>query len=271
MKNSNVPVKSKGVILFAFNTDVVDYVAIAEQAARLVHHTLNLPVTLVTDHGAVTAHFDQTIVVENTVDNYRTGYASGTLWRNGNRYQAYELSPYDETILIDSDYLMLDRSLLTALDTTLDYRLIYDNRSPNEWMTGNMGGLTINYVWATAITFKKTSRAKMLFDLVGRIQRNYSYYRKLYQVREHNFRNDYAFAMANNMLNGYTPNQSQGLPWTMLTLDKPISKLEIKQQSLIVREQEKAHIVPRQNIHVMDKAYLLSDNHVKFVDAICQE
>jgi len=265
-----VPAKSRGVLLFAFNTDVVDYVAIAEQAARLVHHTLNLPVTLVTDHGAVTAHIDQTIVIENTMDNYRTGYASGTTWRNGNRYQAYELSPYDETILIDTDYLMLDRSLLTALDTTLDYRLIHNNRSPKESMSGDMGQLSLNYIWATAITFKRSQRSELLFNLVGRIQRNYSYYRKLYQIRERNFRNDYAFAIANNILNGYTVNADQSLPWSILTLTESVSSIEINTNNLTVRS-DIAYIVPKQNIHVMDKTYLQSESYKTFVDQICQE
>lgn len=270
MTKSNVPVKSRGVLLFAFNTDVVDYIAIAEQAARLVHHTLNLPVTLVTDHGAITAHIDQTIVVENSFDNYRTGYASGSTWRNGNRYQAYELSPYEETILIDTDYLMLDRSLLTALDTTVDYRLIHNNRNPAGSMSGDMGQLSLNYVWATAITFKRTKQSELLFALVGRIQRNYSYYRQLYQIRERNFRNDYAFAIANNILNGYTVDAGQGLPWSMLTFTDAISNIEIKPNNLVVRTNT-AHIIPRQNIHVMDKEYLQSSNYIKFVDAICQE
>ena len=265
-----MPAKSRGVLLFAFNTDVVDYVAIAEQAARLVHHTLNLPVTLVTDHGAVTAHIDQTIVIENTMDNYRTGYASGTTWRNGNRYQAYELSPYDETILIDTDYLMLDRSLLTALDTTLDYRLIHNNRSPKESMSGDMGQLSLNYIWATAITFKRSQRSELLFNLVGRIQRNYSYYRKLYQIRERNFRNDYAFAIANNILNGYTVNADQSLPWSILTLTESVSSIEINTNNLTVRS-DIAYIVPKQNIHVMDKTYLQSESYKTFVDQICQE
>ena len=265
-----MPAKSRGVLLFAFNTDVVDYVAIAEQAARLVHHTLNLPVTLVTDHGAVTAHIDQTIVIENTMDNYRTGYASGTTWRNGNRYQAYELSPYDETILIDTDYLMLDRSLLTALDTTLDYRLIHNNRSPKESMSGDMGQLSLNYIWATAITFKRSQRSELLFNLVGRIQRNYSYYRKLYQIRERNFRNDYAFAIANNILNGYTVNADQSLPWSILTLTESVSSIEINTNNLTVRS-DIAYIVPKQNIHIMDKTYLQSESYKTFVDLICQE
>ncbi len=258
MKNLNVPEKSKGILLFAFNTDAVDYVAIAEQSARLINHTLNLPVTIISDSD-----------VDNQFKNVRAGYANGTPWRNGDRYRAYELSPYDETILLDTDYLVLDDSLLKVLDTTIDYRLMHCNQSPKQAMTGNMGELSLDYVWATAITFKRTDKTKMLFDLVGRIQRNYSYYRKLYNLRERNFRNDYAFAIANNILNGYTTDQSQSIPWTMLTLDQPITSIEVKGNMLVVREQT-AHVIPKQNIHVMDKDYLQSSKYIEFVDTICQ-
>jgi hypothetical protein len=40
---------------------------------------------------------------------------------------------------------------------------------------------------------------------------------------------------------------------------------------LTVREETVAHVIPRQNIHVMDKDYLQSKEYVKFVDAVCQE
>jgi len=258
MKNLNVPVKSRGVLLFAFNTDQVDYVKIAEQSARLINHALNLPVTIISDSD-----------VDNQFKNVRTGYANGTTWRNGDRYRAYELSPYDETVLLDTDYLMLDDSLLKILDTTVDYRLMHYNQSPRQSMTGNMGEMSLDYVWATAITFNRTDKTKMLFDLVGRIQRNYSYYRKLYNLRERNFRNDYAFAIANNILNGYTTDRSQSIPWSMLTLDQPITSIEVKGNMLVVREQT-AHIISKQNIHVMDKDYLQSSKYIEFVDTICQ-
>ena len=260
MKNSNVPAKSRGVLLFAFNTDVVDYVSIATKAARLIEHTLDLPTTIITDQD-----------VANNFENVRTGYAHGTAWRNGDRYLAYELSPYDETILIDSDYIQLDRSLLAILDTTSDYKLVHHNRNPKHSMSGNMGETSLDYVWATAVTFKRTSKTKLLFELVGRIQRNYSYYKKLYNIRERNFRNDYAFAIANNILSGYTMNTADSVPWTMLTFDKAISQIDIKPNTLIVREQEHAHVIPRQNIHIMDKDYLQSDEYAKFVEQICQE
>ena len=170
---------------------------------------------------------------------------------------------------MDSDYLILDDSLLKILDITDDYSIVTNNQSPRQLMGGTMGVLSLNYVWATAIAFKKTDKTRQLFDLVGRIQRNYEYYRKLYHIRERNFRNDYAFAIADNIVNGYVP--SQGIPWCMLTLDKPIKKLEIKNNNIIVREQETAHVVPRQNIHVMDKDYLQSDSYIEFVDTVCQQ
>jgi len=223
MTNLNASVKSRGVVLFAFNTDTVNYVEIAEQCARLVKHTLGLPITLITDGISTSEYFDQTVNVNNTLKNVRMGYARGTQWRNGDRYTAYKLSPYDETILIDTDYLMLDDSLIKFLDTTTDYRLIHNNQSPTHNMSGDMGPMSLDYVWATAIVFKRSKLTEQLFDFVGRIQRNYGYYRKLYQLREPNFRNDYAFTIANNILSGYTTNTSQSMPLTMLTLDKPFS------------------------------------------------
>ena len=56
----------------------------------------------------------------------------------------------------------------------------------------------------------------------------------------------------------------------MLTIDKSIKKLEIKNNNIIVREEETAHIIPKQNIHVMDKDYLQSDAYIEFVDTVCQ-
>ena len=255
MTNLNAQEKSRGVVLFAFNTDTVNYVKIAERASKLITYTLNLPVTVITEMSG-----NQT--------NTRIGYAHGTQWFNGDRYRAYELSPYDETLLLDSDYLILDDALLKILDTTADYKIMTDNQNFNQIMTGNMGELSLNFVWATAIAFKKTKRSQLLFDLVGRIQHNYGYYSKLYNLRRSNFRNDYAFAIADNILNGYTP--SPGIPWTMLTVDKTVKALEVKNNKIIVREEESAHVIPRQSLHIMDKLYLQSDEYQRFIDTVCQ-
>jgi hypothetical protein len=200
--------------------------------------------------------------------NTRLGYAHGTQWFNGDRYRAYELSPYDETLLLDSDYLVLDNSLSKILDTTVDYNIMTDNQNFVQSMTGNMGEISLNYVWATAIAFKKTTKSKMLFDLVGRVQNNYRYYCKLYNIRNSNFRNDYAFAIADNIINGYA--SSPGIPWKMLTVDKTVNALEIKNNKIIVKTDGDAHVIQQQSIHVMDKLYLQSHAYDEFIEQICK-
>lgn len=255
MTNLNAQEKSRGVVLFAFNTDTVDYVKIAERAKQLITHTLNLPVTIITE-----------MISEQT--NTRAGYAHGTQWFNGDRYRAYELSPYDETLLLDSDYLILDNALLKILDTTIDYTIMTNNQNFCQPMAGSMGEMSMNFVWATAVAFKKTQKSKILFELIGRIQNNYRYYSRLYNLQRSTFRNDYAFAIADNIINGYAP--SQGIPWTMLTVDKTVKSLEIIDSKIIVRQEESAHVIPKQSIHVMDKLYLQSDEYERFIDTVCK-
>jgi hypothetical protein len=267
MKNSNVSEKSKGVLLFAFNTDTVDYVNIALQSTRLIHHYLNLPVTVVTDKQPQSNKFDNVIIVDHVHTNFKN--AEQKQWRNADRYRAYELSPYDETLLLDSDYLVLDNNLLKLFDSTVDYRLQHQNIILDDTSKFDMGMTSLPFLWATIVLFKKTQRSQMLFDLVGRIQRNYQYYRLLYNIREKNFRNDYAFAIANNILNGYDISVDQSIPWPMLSVYRPITAIESLNNNIIVRHEESAHVLPKQSLHVMYKPYLISDAYVKLVDELC--
>lgn len=268
MKKLNVQEKSRGVLLFAFNTKL-DYVEIARRSARLIHKNLDLPVALVTDCSINSPEFDKVILVDNTLQNYKVGQPGA--WRNGDRYRAYELSPWDETLLLDSDYLMLDSNLLKLFNQEFDYRIMTHNQTPaGDWQTA-IGTYSIAYQWATAILFRRKEKTRMLFDLVGRIQRNYSYYLKLYHGKHSSFRNDYAFTIANNILNGYELGMDQGIPWPMLTLNEIVQSISLNDNLLIVREKNKAHVIPKQNIHVMDKEYLLSDDFARLLEELCAE
>jgi hypothetical protein len=55
----------------------------------------------------------------------------------------------------------------------------------------------------------------------------------------------------------------------MLTIDHTVKKIETQNNKLIVREDSKAYIITRQNLHIMDKDYLLGDSHQKLLDEIC--
>src|SRR6056300_1158386 len=113
MKNSSEPEKSNGVVVFAFNTDTIDYVKIADQTSKLIEKNLGLPITLITDKNSEPKFNDNHVltVVNDKNDNVRTIDSVQYQWRNKGRYLAYELSPYTKTVLLDTDYLVLDSSL----------------------------------------------------------------------------------------------------------------------------------------------------------------
>jgi hypothetical protein len=247
---------------------LVDYVKIADQTSRLIRHHLGLPITLVTD-GDPMFDYDEVIRIDQDDGNYRLDdELQEVQWRNFGRYRAYELSPYDETILLDTDYLVMDDSLLKLFKTPFDYKLQHNNNTPSGKSYQLMGNASLPFVWATTVLFRKSGRAEMLFDLVGRIQRNYSYYRALYNIRESNFRNDYAFAIANIILSGYSVNESLGIPWPMFTLDNKITDMKMEKHKLYVYSDNPV-VIPRQNVHVMDKDYLQSDNFKQLVEVLC--
>lgn len=268
MQNLNESEKSKGVVVFAFNT-TMNYIGIADNSSRLIAHNLQLPVTLITDHDADPKFaYNQVIRIDPQGATYRTEDTT-VQWRNFGRYLAYELSPYDETILLDTDYLVLDDSLLKLFDTNWDYRLMHHNTDASGNSYEMMGNTSLPFVWATVVLFRKSPRAEMLFHIVGKIQRNYEYYRQLYNIREGNYRNDYAFAIANIMLSGYNVNELAGIPWSMFTLTDKVDSMKAVGNQIHVRHSDNALVLPKQNIHVMDKDYLLTDNFAELVDTIC--
>lgn len=261
--------KSKGVVVFSFNT-TTDYVAIADQTSRLISYSLNLPITLVTDLDSKPKFaYDTVIRIKSEDGNVRQDNKL-TPWKNLGRYLAYELSPYEETILLDTDYLVLDDSILTLFKTDFDYKLMHHNQTPAGSSLESMGETSLPFVWATVVLFRKSERARLFFNLVGRIQRNYPYYRALYNIREGNYRNDYAFAIANCILSGYSLNEDQGIPWTMFTIENKIERIMITDNFIQVYHKDAATVVPYQNIHVMDKEYLQSRDFEQVVEAICE-
>ena len=271
MKNLSGLEESKGCILFAYNTQDIDYVSIADANAKLITKNLKLPVTLVTDlNTKPNFDYDKVIRVENTFDNFRNFGQTKQTWRNGGRSRAYELSPYDLTIVLDSDYLMLDNSLIKLFDQNFDYRLHYNSYSEDGIIYNKMGANSLPFVWATCVLFRKTSKTKLYFDFIKRIERNYAYYKTLFQTSG-SFRNDYVFAIANLVLNGYSLDQHQGSPLPIYTVEKDIDSIDIKNKNMIIKHSDSAVVSPIQNVHIMDKKYLQTENFKNFIQGICCE
>jgi hypothetical protein len=254
MSNSKRSVKSRGILAFACNTETTDYISIAEKSLKLAEKKLRLPTTLITDVDS-----------NNHNTRYDVDLGKFVEWKNFNRYAAYQLSPYDETIVIDADYLILDDSLLDIFYTNWDYLLQRKSHALTVEWPQTMGPNSLPFIWATVFAFRKTNRAELFFNLVARIQENYGYYKLLFNIQERNYRNDYAFAIADIIINGYTVN-SNSIPGSMLAVDQAIQSISKKDNQLIIRDKDRAYITPVTNLHVMSKAYLQSEDFVKFID-----
>jgi len=253
--------KSRGILAFAYNVDTIDYVSIAKKTLEVASKKLNLPYTLVTDEE-----------LKNELHNSRYDIDSNTFiqWRNIGRHHAYEMSPYDETLVIDVDYLVVNDSLNKIFDLEWDYILQRNSYALTvEWPL-LMGETSLPYIWATVFAFRKTKKAKLYFDLIGRIQRNYYYYRDLFNIQERIFRNDYAFAMADIILNGYTLS-SKSIPENMLAINQVINSITNKENYFIIKDNLKSYVVSKTNLHIMSKGYLQSDNFAQLVNNLINE
>ncbi len=107
---------TKGALLFAFNSPKYNYYEMAVATAKRINHFLDLPVTIVTDKKSlpdiIDYTFDKTIFTVADASNKR----DWGVWINKGRFQAYDLSPYDETLLLDTDYMVNSDKLLKTFE-----------------------------------------------------------------------------------------------------------------------------------------------------------
>jgi len=231
--------KSKGVLIFATNTKEIDYIKIAKINAKLIKKYLGLPTTIVSGTKSSNKRRVDNEIVE---------------WQNTGRCEAYDLSPYDQTILVDGDYLIFDSNLLKVLDTVQDYAIVDKNTYVNkENLVDTLGQLSIGpMLWATVIVFNKTQKSKDLFEFAKMIQNNYPYYRALYKLQTSNFRNDAAFTIADRLVNGYVEDTSTKIPWSIQTIQGKVNQIIIDDWIKVITD-DGAYVLPYISLHFHDK------------------
>lgn len=213
---------TRGVLLFAFNSPKYNYYEMAVATAKRVNHFLGLPVTLVTDEHSqpanITYQFDNVVIA--TAD--KTNRRDWGIWINKGRYRAYNLSPYDETLLLDTDYMVNSDKLLTTFSMPTDF-CCHDSTSflmhpgaPQEMLSV----YSFNTLWATAIMFRKTNRAKQIFECLEMVQNNFDHYANIHGFIAATFRNDYALTLATRIVNGHTTVAEDTIPWNLLHVGK---------------------------------------------------
>lgn len=214
-----------GVLIFAFNNEQLDYLAMAAWSARNIHRHLNLPVCVVTDCNHIPAdyEFDQVINTDHREPSFRnfTDIEGPVKWYNANRIDAFELTPWDRTLVLDADYIVASDQLLTITDTAQDFlshRRAYDITGQQTFDDNNVfGRYNMPMWWATVMMFNRSRTSELIFKSMTMIHDNWLHYRNIYRNYKATYRNDHALSIALGMVNGHILDHG-AIPWDLATL-----------------------------------------------------
>ena len=258
---------SAGVLLHAFGAERFDYYTLANNCARLVTKFLQLPITLVTDRAPDNDLYERVIIETSSSDTKRTlrnVNPSGEeivhyRYMNDTRSRSLELSPYDRTILLDTDYLVTNSELLKFLNSDYDFLCpyeAYDVTNRNKYSGFKYISNTIQQAWATVVVFNKSMRSRAIFAHWQMIQQNYQYYKALLNKPEY-FRNDYALSLATHAINGNQPMAERLPKMMMLPGDSYIEHID-SDLNFVINCESRAIKLTKCNLHVMNKLCLQS-------------
>jgi len=275
---------TKGVLIFAHNSTAVDYGMMAVIAGGLAKKHLKVPVSLVADTGTLAwmeetktikkakKIFDKIISIDlpYTTNNRKLhdGLHSQVIpFINSNRCTAWQLTPYDTTLLIDSDFLIFSDRLNQYWDVDSSIMIaesMNDLRGGRAKILDNKVSETgIHLFWATTVMFKKNNESKFFFQLVEYIRDNYAYFADLFRFDSRQYRNDIAFSVAKHIINGFETTKSYNLPPLTTVFDQDVLiDVDSKGKLIITTDFENsgdyvAATVQNTDIHIMNKQSIL--------------
>lgn len=268
---------TKGVLLFANNNPQVDYIKQAIYCSKKIKQNLNIEVAVATPNGDYLRsafpfykkYIDHIIDIESTnagqTRRFRDGrYAEKKLeWNNLGRADCYEITPFDETIVMDTDYIICNdhfKHCFGSPDHFMIYKDYLDVGNRKMHSLDVVSDKSIPMYWATVFYFDKSPLSKMFFDLVKHVRENWGFYRLIYQIPNNNYRNDFAFSIAIHIINGFEQNTwPNSMPSNMyLTVDYDmLHDVEGNKFKFLIDENfngdYKLASIENCNIHIMNK------------------
>jgi len=259
---------TQGVLIFAFNSDQLDYLSMANWSAQNIRRHLGLPVCVVTDCENIPAHYNFDHVVRATAREPSMRHFGDVdqvvTWYNGNRVDAYDVSPWDHTMVLDADYVVASDQLKVLFSFSEDFlahRRAYDITGLQPFDDLNrFGRYQMPMWWATVMLFRRSTGAKLMFDSMKMIRENWSHYRQLYQNHRATYRNDHALSIALGMVNGHVLKHAD-IPWDLASLTSGQTLEYIEQDCYKInfinaQKQLKWIRIHNQDFHAMGKRHL---------------
>jgi hypothetical protein len=258
-----------GALIFAFNNESTDYVTMAAWSARNIRRHLNIPTAVVTDAQPEDPRlrgFDQVISAAPDAGGTRwfEDYQATVTWHNAGRTDAYALSPWDQTLVLDADYVVASSQLKTVLDSDqefLAHASAYDITGVDNFTGLNeYGEYKMSMSWATVMMFRRSEHAELIFDCMRMIKSNWRHYKDLYQIVSSTYRNDHALSIALTIVNGQTL-EYPSIPWGLasVTPDHTVTRTSKDCYRIDYLDRDKRPrwtSIRNQDFHAMGKQHL---------------
>lgn len=263
---------NRGILIVAHDTEQIEYSTISVIAARLASRSLSVPVSLITDtdtlenlksNFSIEKEFDKVILTEKPEKgNVRiiNGEVTDT-FLNFNRPDVFHLTPYDKTLLIDSDLLIFtdrfnqywenNQSVIickSMIDHT-SFRL----QDPDK----RVSDIGPELKWATAVMFDKSKESRIFFDLVKHIKDNYIYYSDIYNFVPFQYRNDLAFTIAEHTLYQQDPFRISLPSLNFSLFEEKLLSVDGSKIKFLLKGNETVLTIQDTDVHIMNKLDIL--------------
>jgi hypothetical protein len=255
----------RGIMLFAFDNEAVDYIELAAFCAKRIKKHLKVPVCVVTDNPEKAMSFGvfdlcREINCFNSMPNIRN-YTPELVgqFNNHNRFWAQILSPFYETIVIDTDYMVSSDKLNVLWGCNKDFLIQVDSVGlDGGYLDTMVSNSTIQSTWATILYFKNTEFTRRFFRLIEYIAYSWEYFREQYKIETPVYRNDYSFAIALQIMNGGVDClKYHAIPFTMVTSRDRDCVFEITDNSVTLDFNGQLIKIEDQDVHVLHKPSLI--------------
>ena len=281
-----------GICLFCYNNDQLDYTRFAILAAKYAKMNLNdMSITLITDDGTkgwleenfkeklVDSLFDN-IIIDNVEHKRNMRRHMDSPWTefnaqfsNSNKHDVFTLTPYERTLLIDTDFLIMNDFYAYLFDSDLPIGLHryaqyigHDMPYRNEITLNDAG---IHHWWSTVVYFDQSDESKLFFDIWSHVKDNWEYYSLLYQFPRLLFRTDFCVSIACHLMNGLNNDDFihdfGGIPLVNMDQKDDIAKINGPNDVVFLkhnRQEQWKNVLCRytnENLHIMNKRAL--DRH----------
>lgn len=255
-----------GVLIFAFNNEHIDYLAMANWSAKNIRRHLQLPVAVVTDQIIPNNYFFEQVipaVPEGKHSRKFEDQEENVTWYNGNRVDAYDLSPWGQTLVLDADYVVASdelKKVLNMKENFVAHKTAYDVVNQDNFdELNNFGNYNMPMWWATVMMFRRSTEAKLIFESMTMVKNNWQHYKNLYGVNRPTYRNDFALSIALGIVNGHTLNYTD-IPWSLASVTPAHKLTEISEDKyrvdFLTPDQKSRYITLSQDFHAMGKKHL---------------